>query len=605
MLLLVLIATIFITFTFLLHCTHHFECKYESCNPTTPHHISSDISNQKICCFRMQAINDQQFDFFPISFLIYVVFMLFLCTLIILSEILIYTNEHTNESIYDLLFTYTFQSYHITKHPLFQLHNINIYNKSITIIILNLFLICSVLILATWESLFSWYRYYTTMIITKSFRKIPNKFVIKQFLYYAIPFTLIFIANITLSFYIFICTISLHLTFNIYCSLKFAACLIQKVQFLMTMDHDQKEILQSVYFMKRISIICSIVHSIYLSIFLIAYNPIITHYLPILWSISTFLFSLNFIRNRKVIIKALHSCTGNRFKNNINTSDNNTSMCSLPPPPHNTPQVSINTPNNRSKSKNLLSHITQHILNNPRDAPFQRARSQSAENVAKPKLLNAPPVFTAPKSDPIEIRNRSRIHQPVAPKALLVDEHSPLHTAVNDEIYMPGGIVPNLKLNDHRTSSSRSGLSELAMIELPPMIQPQMETVVDETLFKIDGKRKVTFSDDVKKEKVEWEIDGGVFMDMDVINEEKQCHDLTKQRSKSVGIVLPNMNQNMNKSIEAFNLLEKYGFVSSKNIKLTSISAQVFDQLSPVQMKNIDKLNFANLNSISEIQKKK
>lgn len=71
------------------------------------------------------------------------------------------------------------------------------------------------------------------------------------------------------------------------------------------------DILQSVYFMRRASMICCVIQSLSLSLFVITYNIQIAFYLPIFWSLSNLVFASNFIRNRQYISsknKAIIKC---------------------------------------------------------------------------------------------------------------------------------------------------------------------------------------------------------------------------------------------------------------------------------------------------------
>ena len=102
------------------------------------------------------------------------------------------------------------------------------------------------------------------------------------------------------------------------------------------------DILQSIYVMRRASLICYILQSLSLSLFVITYNIEVVFYLPILWSVSNVIFAGNFIRNRLFIsskIKLVQcSCAwlkyikSVRVKVNIKpTSTSNQSATNEPP----------------------------------------------------------------------------------------------------------------------------------------------------------------------------------------------------------------------------------------------------------------------------------
>eukprot|EP01084_Bolivina_argentea_P084984 153634_1 len=71
------------------------------------------------------------------------------------------------------------------------------------------------------------------------------------------------------------------------------------------MRFETRDILQCVLFTKNTSLFCSLLQSINLSVFVITNNVNILYYLPILWSISAFVLSLNFVRNYKFLQKHL------------------------------------------------------------------------------------------------------------------------------------------------------------------------------------------------------------------------------------------------------------------------------------------------------------
>eukprot|EP01084_Bolivina_argentea_P306582 529797_1 len=60
--------------------------------------------------------------------------------------------------------------------------------------------------------------------------------------------------------------------------------------------------LKRIYFMKRVSLICTILQFIYFSTSLLTQNIIVICYMPILWCINTFIYALNFVRSRNALI---------------------------------------------------------------------------------------------------------------------------------------------------------------------------------------------------------------------------------------------------------------------------------------------------------------
>eukprot|EP01084_Bolivina_argentea_P096144 172851_1 len=331
MLLLVIVSLITLLCIAVLHYSQHFKLEYRGCffqangtsilsmsiparSPDLTTVRTRSVSHNKLrrerpckqCCCVLKSIDGQTFDFFPVSFLIYIIFLSFLSILIIFIDIINYKNISNDENTVDLLFGYSAKTYH--RQSLFALHSIDFtHNK---LYVLDLFLIFGIMFLSIWESLFSWYRYYTTYKSAKQMRETETKSVIKKFiLYYGLIYSVLFLIEIFMYYYTFLIVVIMHLTFNIMCTWKFSEVLVEQYKLFIMMEIDTKDtsnsrneqILSSVIFMKRTSIICCILQSISLSIFVIAYNPTVIYYLPILWSISCSIFALNFIRNRIIV----------------------------------------------------------------------------------------------------------------------------------------------------------------------------------------------------------------------------------------------------------------------------------------------------------------
>ena len=119
-------------------------------------------------CCGLWPKENEEFDFFPASFLFYIMFLMLLCILTVVVQILyIVIDDEVNLS--NLLFASPVQSHHM--HSLNELHRIRVRTAEdiyITVIVLDYILIYGIMLLALWESLFSFYRYYTTMRTLKS-----------------------------------------------------------------------------------------------------------------------------------------------------------------------------------------------------------------------------------------------------------------------------------------------------------------------------------------------------------------------------------------------------------------------------------------------------
>ena len=178
------------------------------------------------CCCKLTQI-DHDFTFFPISFLLYLLFTIGLCVILIIVEILEFYDS-ANHSVRKLLIG----SY--TTHGLNQLHQISwantqSYDDYITIRILDYVLIYGIMILSVWESSFSFFRFYTTVYCSINFYSIPtNKVLIKFVLYYGIAFCLLCMFQIHVYYGIFPVIIIMHIGFNFYCNIRFSNTLTEQ-----------------------------------------------------------------------------------------------------------------------------------------------------------------------------------------------------------------------------------------------------------------------------------------------------------------------------------------------------------------------------------------
>eukprot|EP01084_Bolivina_argentea_P313605 543094_1 len=180
MLLLLVISVFIIILFIIIHFSQHF--KFSSCNDEiliekqitfdrntiinhnelNQHYIffsryCSDIQNctsRLHCCCGIR--DNQEFDFFPIAFLFYMIFIFCSCILIALRYI-------CNEEIYWIGYsnnTFIF-------HNIIHLQYTEITAMSLSLSEMDWFIYICIFISMIWETLFSFYRYYTTMISSK------------------------------------------------------------------------------------------------------------------------------------------------------------------------------------------------------------------------------------------------------------------------------------------------------------------------------------------------------------------------------------------------------------------------------------------------------
>eukprot|EP01084_Bolivina_argentea_P110461 197235_1 len=255
------------------------------------------------CCFCSLIPVDEDFNFFPITFLYYTIYLLLICILIIVYEFINYNETHNSFSI-DLVYQFSIKSYH--KHSIFELNT-----DSLSIYICDFIIIYGFLILQQWHLLFSFWRYYTTFVSTTQFQITTTRSILLKFSVFIITFSMLFIAQIHIYYYLFPITLILYFSFNWYCTWKFVSTLIKQYGVFIAMDNkhiEQSNILQSVYFIRRTSLICTILNSLSLTVFVITYNIESVYYLPILWSISCAVNAFNFVRNRNFITNKLQRC---------------------------------------------------------------------------------------------------------------------------------------------------------------------------------------------------------------------------------------------------------------------------------------------------------
>lgn len=205
--------------------------------------------------------------------MIFVIFVIILCILITINEI---------------LFEYQYQEYKI---------------------IIDYCLIYGILIMSLWESLFTFYRFYTAFKTTQSLLVVTTQQIMNKFMVYALIFSILFVANIHWYYWLFPVMILLNCSFNLFCNWRFAACLLSKYQTFNEQEqnglndetHSTSAMIKRVYYMRRISFICYTLQSIYFISFMFTQNVNIIYYLPLLWSINCCVYSLNFVRNRHTL----------------------------------------------------------------------------------------------------------------------------------------------------------------------------------------------------------------------------------------------------------------------------------------------------------------
>eukprot|EP01084_Bolivina_argentea_P302675 522483_1 len=284
MLLIVAICLILVICTLFLHYGQHFKFQFihlsdisaarsrsTSVALTTKDIIKNQKLKNKKCCCTIGSTDNQDYDFFPSSFCWYMIFMIFLCIVLIIKCCVLY------------------------------MHN----NKRIKLVlsITDYIIIYGMMIISVWESSFSFCRYFTTKMATTTCRLVSTNYILKRFILYIILYAFLFSICMHVTHGLWPAVVALHCTFNMYCICSNAKRLIERYEiFLTSIKNQHNDIVSAIYFMKKISILSNIISTIYLCIFLYAKNVNLMYYICILWALSCFIFSLNFVRNRKYIL---------------------------------------------------------------------------------------------------------------------------------------------------------------------------------------------------------------------------------------------------------------------------------------------------------------
>eukprot|EP01084_Bolivina_argentea_P031305 57932_1 len=298
MLLFTATSLIIIIIESLVHYAQHFTC---GCC------VKKRSKRSKYCC--IIPINDEEeYDFFPVSFLFYLIFMAFLCSLIIVKIFLMY--KSWEDRLFQLSYiinydTNILSNIYKNKYQFNKLHQLDIPKGNLIVYMIDLCIIYGTMILSMLESLFLFYKYYSTVKSAQTLCLVQTQTVLKTYSLYAIPFILMFILQISVYYWLFIIVFIYTTTFNFICTLAFSSLLLGRFKLFEPLDTD---IIPQLYFMRNMAIISNIFQSLYITVFLIAYNTNIIYYLPILWSIQCHFSGLNFVRNRQFFSSLTQKC---------------------------------------------------------------------------------------------------------------------------------------------------------------------------------------------------------------------------------------------------------------------------------------------------------
>lgn len=167
--------------------------------------------------------DDEEFDFFPGSFLWYQLFIIVLISLILIKFISISSMYNLSESVSMGMIKFH-SNYSIFDNSSFY-NNSN--NGEYPITFIDWVIIYGIFILNNWESLFAFYRYYSTRQTMTSLELVERKTIFKLFICrYSFTFGLLYTLQIHLYYWLFPLIILLQSTFSIFCTWKTSEILI-------------------------------------------------------------------------------------------------------------------------------------------------------------------------------------------------------------------------------------------------------------------------------------------------------------------------------------------------------------------------------------------
>ena len=175
-------------------------------------------------------------------------------------------------------------------------------------------LMYGIMVLSIWESLFSYYRYYMTFAVTKHMHEPSIKYVLTRcpMAMFMFLFLALFVVEMHLFYWSFPLLLALFSLFNVYTIWGFAALLIEKYKVFIDLGDvvsagrlsRNEDVLLSVVFMRNVSLISFLFQTASLSL-AVTVSADILWVLPILWSVSSSILSLNFVRNRRYLQRRL------------------------------------------------------------------------------------------------------------------------------------------------------------------------------------------------------------------------------------------------------------------------------------------------------------
>ena len=308
--------------------------------------------------------DEEEFNWVPLSFIFYIIIQILLCIFIAAIQ---YTNQ---ENIIE--FEMDFSS-----HPL-----ISGNTRPKTQNVMDYILAYSTMILSIWDSFVSFHRYHTTQKSTL-LQDITVLNVIKPFSLYMIIFTSLFVIQMHLFFYIFPLIITMHFAFNIFLSFRFTSIVIRQYASLSKSAENKRLsvsgmedvilLIKSMYFLFKLALVYVTLQCISLIIVTVSFDTNTMYFLPIFWCLSTSVYSLNFIRNKRYF--ANMKCCKRAKKTKAKVASVSPSMQSSQP--HLRPTKSVDLHTSTPTENELLNALGLKPFKSADDAHSEKLRTES------------------------------------------------------------------------------------------------------------------------------------------------------------------------------------------------------------------------------------
>eukprot|EP00484_Ammonia_sp_Unknown_P018102 CAMPEP_0197028256 /NCGR_PEP_ID=MMETSP1384-20130603/7981_1 /TAXON_ID=29189 /ORGANISM="Ammonia sp." /LENGTH=478 /DNA_ID=CAMNT_0042457227 /DNA_START=376 /DNA_END=1814 /DNA_ORIENTATION=- len=231
------------------------------------------------------------------------------------------------------------------------------------------------------ELIIAYYRYYTTSISAAQMRSVEFSLVLKRFTVYATIFTLLFVLQTQLYYWLFPLVFLGYIVPNVYWTVSCEATLMETYKHCAATSLDEEEndnFLRSIRLIYKLCIASSAMLSVFVCVFVVIYDMDTVQLFPAISSLSTLCFLFNFVRNRETCVAVYRNAR---------------SLFPVPPPDKNCLEASIQ----RSASKrglevacNSPSGASAHH-DQPADKTMSGNVTTNSNNASSPKPSSKTP----------------------------------------------------------------------------------------------------------------------------------------------------------------------------------------------------------------------